>query len=82
VPGPACSYLYDIVRASVVAPSEEAILGVLEKLRAHPKARVVRLKNRFKSPTPGENIDQIVGWGLGAYYGSTVEPISQHSGFD
>jgi hypothetical protein len=58
LPGPAFSYLYDVVRASVVCGSEDAVLAVVDALRTGPRgAEVLRIKNR---------------WGVGGGVGGNV----------
>jgi tetratricopeptide (TPR) repeat protein len=56
-PGPGLSWLFDVVRASVVCSSEEEILNLVEALRhdtgSAAPAMLIRLKNRFAHPTPG-----------------------------
>ena len=51
--GPAFSYVYDIVRGSVLCPDEDTLIHVVSHLLSSPKAKVLRLKNRFQNPTPG-----------------------------
>jgi tetratricopeptide (TPR) repeat protein len=54
VPGPPISWVYDVVRGSVFCSSEAAIITVLGRLQGWDPAElsILRLKNRFKSPTP------------------------------
>lgn len=54
-PGPAVSWLFDIVRGSLECDTEDQICSVLESLFVNPDPRlqVIRLKNRFINPTPG-----------------------------
>ena len=66
VPGPPVSYVYDIVRGAILCPDEDTILHVVHFLlhggpppsssasTVQREARVLRLKNRFQNPTPGE----------------------------
>ena len=50
-PGPPLSWLFDIVRASVVCQDEVEMAAVVQELRAHPDIEVIRVKNRFRHPT-------------------------------
>ena len=52
-PGPGFSWLFDIVRASILCESTQQILAVLKALCANDNLQVCRLKNRFKKSTPG-----------------------------
>jgi ppGpp synthetase/RelA/SpoT-type nucleotidyltranferase len=48
--GPPCSYVCDVLRASVTAPSEDAILALLEALERQRDLEVLKVKNRFRHP--------------------------------
>ncbi|CAJ1933337.1 unnamed protein product [Cylindrotheca closterium] len=50
-PGPGVSWLYDIVRASIIFSTTEQIARCLEAIRDDPSIRVVKAKNRFEKPT-------------------------------
>ena len=56
--GPGVAWLYDIVRGMVECDSQEEVCAVIAALHtlslssSSPRVQVVRLKNRFKSPTP------------------------------
>ena len=65
------SYVYDIVRGSILCPDEDSILHVVKYLLSPPKGEekegkgkgtttVLRLKNRFQNPTPGKH-EQVAG---------------------
>lgn len=51
-PGPACAWIYDVVRASIVCDTEEQIRSVCDLLSSRPEFEVVRRKNRFQAPSP------------------------------
>ena len=48
-PGPGCSWLYDIVRASVVCVTPDQIIEVVRYVEAN--SHIVQAKNRFANPT-------------------------------
>ena len=50
--GPGDAWLYDIVRGAVMCSTQEQICAIVAALHSHPRVQVVRLKNRFKNPTP------------------------------
>ena len=54
--GPGESWLYDVVRGMVECDTQEEVCAVIAALHAlslsSPRVQVIRLKNRFKSPTP------------------------------
>lgn len=52
-PSPSISWVYDIVRCSIVCDTPEEICALLESLDYYEGVEVVRLKNRFASPTCG-----------------------------
>ena len=45
---PATSWLFDVVRASVMCGSEDEIVRLYEALEADPRVNIVRVKNRFQ----------------------------------
>ena len=49
--GPAESWLYDIVRGTIICETEQEISDVVSALEKSKS--VIRMKNRFKKPTPG-----------------------------
>ena len=54
-PGPSFSWVYDVVRSSIYCDDEDQITAVLSALRILEENRIVRilrLKNRFRKPTP------------------------------
>jgi tetratricopeptide (TPR) repeat protein len=50
-PGPACAWIYDILRASFVCDTEEQIRNVYDLIGFDSNFTVIRVKNRFKTPT-------------------------------
>ena len=51
--GPGEAWLYDIVRGSIECDTQDQICAIVAALRElHPRVQIVRLKNRFKNPTP------------------------------
>jgi tetratricopeptide (TPR) repeat protein len=50
-PGPAISWLKDIVRASVVFNSSDQILQCIDLLQVDPSIHIIKVKNRFQKPT-------------------------------
>ncbi|CAJ1965688.1 unnamed protein product [Cylindrotheca closterium] len=48
-PGPALSWLYDIVRGSVVFSSPEGPMRCIEAFQLHPDVNVVNVRNKFMS---------------------------------
>jgi tetratricopeptide (TPR) repeat protein len=50
--GPGEAWLFDIVRASVECETEAQIAAVVAQILASPNVEVIRLKNRFRNPTP------------------------------
>lgn len=59
-PGPACSWVFDVLRASFVCDSQEQIFHVYEALRDDPDIKIIRVKNRFLKPTPAGFRDILV----------------------
>ena len=51
VPGPSISWLYDIVRGSILCSEADALLKVLELIQKDPSIHIVKAKNRFRNPT-------------------------------
>ena len=51
-PGPACSWLYDVVRASVLCDTPHALELALRNLERQPGLCIVTFDNRFRNPTP------------------------------
>lgn len=51
-PGPGIAWLFDIVRGMVICEAEAEICKLLETLKTS-SFDIIRLKNRFKNPTPG-----------------------------
>ena len=53
-PGPGEAWLFDIVRGSIYCKSVQQVVAVVAALESLPPTvlQVVRLKNRFKKPTP------------------------------
>jgi tetratricopeptide (TPR) repeat protein len=47
-PGPTCSWIYDVVRCSIICYTPEQIQGSIRWLQEHTK--VVQMKNRFVEP--------------------------------
>ena len=61
VPGPACGWLFDIVRGALVCEDAAAVVAVIEAVQNHPAVKlVVRFKNRFASPTPAGHRDVMI----------------------
>lgn len=53
-PGPGISWLFDIVRGSILCSTEDEILQVVQYFqRPGLNVELIRLKNRFSRPTPG-----------------------------
>ena len=76
-PGPPISWVYDVLRGAVVCPNEETILQVVDKLRSSAaQATVLRLKNRFVEPTPGEEKSDEGPWPWAG--GSSASWTSSH----
>ena len=51
--GPGEAWLYDIVRGAVECDSQQQVCAIVSALQSlSPRVQVVRLKNRFKNPTP------------------------------
>lgn len=55
VPGPAISWLFDIVRGAIICDTMDDVLKIVLHLQQLnlDDLKVIRLKNRFRSPTPG-----------------------------
>lgn len=51
-PTPACSWIYDVARASFVCDTEEQIKSVCDMLSSRSEFEVIRKKNRFHTPAP------------------------------
>ena len=52
-PGPAVSWLFDIVRGSLVCATVAAVFAVVQAVAKHPSVKsLVKFKNRFATPTP------------------------------
>ena len=51
-PGHGERWLFDIVRGAALCETEEQLTRLMEALRSQPEIDIVRLKNRFASPTP------------------------------
>jgi tetratricopeptide (TPR) repeat protein len=47
-PGPTCSWIYDVVRCSIICYTPEQIQGSIRWLQAHTK--VIKMRNRFVEP--------------------------------
>jgi hypothetical protein len=50
-PGPACSWVFDMLRASFVCKTQDQILRVYEAIKREPNCKIIRVKNRFQKPT-------------------------------
>lgn len=51
IPGPACSWVFDVLRASFVCDTQDQIKHVYETILQHADMKIVRVKNRFQKPT-------------------------------
>ena len=52
-PGPAASWLFDIVRGSLLCATGAAVIAVARAVETDPRVKgVVKFKNRFAAPTP------------------------------
>mmetsp|Transcript_16208 Transcript_16208/g.39626 ORF Transcript_16208/g.39626 Transcript_16208/m.39626 type:complete len:105 (-) Transcript_16208:254-568(-) len=50
-PGPGVSWLYDIVRASILFSDADQIAACLEILHSNPSIHIATARNRFAKPT-------------------------------
>lgn len=49
-PDPGVSWLFDIVRGSILFSSADQMIAALQVLQDHPSIHIVKAKNRFKNP--------------------------------
>lgn len=63
-PGPACAWVYDVLRASFVCDTQEQIYHVYNIIRSDPAIKIIRLKNRFQRPTAAGFRDLIINIAL------------------
>ena len=71
-PGPPASWLFDIVRGSVTCGCEAQIVAIVKAIRGRKDMHVVRLKNRFKKPTPAGFRDINVNIKIEIFEGSGI----------
>jgi tetratricopeptide (TPR) repeat protein len=50
-PGPSCCWIYDILRAAFVCDTEEQIRNVYDLICNDSNFQIIRVKNRFRTPT-------------------------------
>ena len=48
---PSISWLYDIVRGSIMCPSIKSLLAILKSIQEDDSIQIVKVKNRFRNPT-------------------------------
>ncbi|CAJ1945898.1 unnamed protein product [Cylindrotheca closterium] len=58
IPGPACSWIYDLIRCSIICYNPEQIIYCIDWLQTNYK--VVRVKNRFQHPNHNGYRDVLV----------------------
>ena len=69
---PFVSWLFDVVRGSVLCETEADIVRLYEALRANPSVEVVRIKNRFNPPNFNGYRDVLMNV---AVKGGSVSPL-------